>query len=63
MKSPFIRKPMHTGATTTAQSHLMSFLTFRKIRTAANVIQRFKNPSNPNMDSLSVYDVLSEAVP
>jgi hypothetical protein len=62
MKYPFTRTATHTGARTIAQSHVMSFLSFRKTRTAANVIQVLKNISNADIDTLTLYGVPSEAV-
>jgi hypothetical protein len=41
----------------------MSFLIFKKTRTAANVIQALKNTSNADIDSLDLHGVLSETVP
>jgi hypothetical protein len=53
---------MTEGANTILQSHVMSFFSFKKTRTADNAIKMVKSTSNADIDTLTLHVVLYEAV-
>lgn len=54
-----MRNAMTEGANTILQSHVMSFLTFKKTRTADDIIRVAKTTSNADTVTLASYNILS----